>query len=120
MGNNIRRSIVVKLDVEGLHQWAGCNIEEVQYLANLHRHTFQILCEIQVGHGDRDVEFIEFKHRVKKYLQDRWYKVQYDCCYFGSMSCEQIAEVLMEEFSLSKCSVGEDGEFWGVVEMVQQ
>lgn len=116
----IRRSIIVKLEVEGLHNWADCSIDEVHYLAHLHRHTFQILCEVEVGHGNRDVEFIEFQHKIREHIETEWYDVQYRCCNFGSMSCEHIAEKLLAKFNLDKCSVSEDGEFWGIVEKIDE
>lgn len=113
----MKRSIIVKVDIEALHQWTGCDLPQVSYLAHLHRHTFQILSEIEVTHGDRDVEFIDLKHKIKKYVKEKWYDVTYECCNFNSMSCEHIAEDILIEFNLNKCSVSEDGEFWGVVEL---
>jgi hypothetical protein len=112
---NLKRSIKIKLDVEGLHNWPGCDIESVQYLKYIHRHTFQIFCTLDVTHGDRDVEFIEFKHKIRKFLEGRYYSAKYDCLNFGPMSCETIAEILLLEFNLTECSVSEDGEFWGTV-----
>lgn len=115
---NIKKSIVIKLKVEGIHNWPGCDIEEVSYLMYPHRHTFGIECQIGVEHGDRAVEFIEFKHKIASYIHSRWYQMGYGCNYFGPMSCEHIATELLEEFNLDKCSVSEDDEFWGVVERV--
>lgn len=111
----MRKFIRVRLDIEGLHNWVDCDINEVAYLKNLHRHTFQIECTAEVTHGDRDIEFIEFKHKVKKYIAQKWYDSHYGCCNFGPMSCEHIAEDLLTEFGLTKCSVSEDGEFAGIV-----
>ena len=111
----MKKYIKIRLDVEGLHNWTNCDIDEVLYLKHLHRHTFQVECTVEVTHGDRDIEFIEFKHKVKKYVANKWYDPAYRCCNFGSMSCEMIAEDLLVEFGLDECSVSEDGEFWGII-----
>jgi len=91
----MKRSIIVRTDVEGLHLWPDCNLPHVEYLAHLHRHTFQIFCEVNVTHGNRDIEFIDLKHKIKQYVAN---------------------EDLLNYFGLTKCSVSEDGEFFGVVE----
>ena len=111
----MKRSIIVRTDVEGLHLWPDCNLPHVEYLAHLHRHTFQIFCEVNVTHGNRDIEFIDLKHKIKQYVAKTWYDQTYGCCNFGAMSCEMIAEDLLNYFGLTKCSVSEDGEFFGVV-----
>ena len=114
---SLKKYIEVKIDVEGLHQWSNCNLSNVEYLKYLHRHTFQIKCRREVNHNDRDVEFIDFKHKIKKYINDNWYDWDYECCNFKGMSCEHIAENLLINFDLCRCSVSEDGEFFGIVEL---
>lgn len=37
--------VVVRLQVEGIHQWKDCNIEEVSFLKHPHRHIFYIECK---------------------------------------------------------------------------
>jgi hypothetical protein len=108
-------NIIVKLQIEGIHRWKDCPIEEVSYLRNLHRHTFGIACKKTVTHSDRDTEFIQFKHQIKNYLQ-KYYDSNYDLYNFDGMSCEMIATELLQKFNLTECSVDEDGEFFGVVE----
>jgi hypothetical protein len=115
MLSSMKKFIEVRLDIEGLHQWIDCNLPNVEYLKYLHRHTFQIACTAEVSHGDRDIEFIDFKHKLKKYIANRWYDPTYGCCNFGPMSCEMIAEDILTEFGLNKVSVSEDGEFFGIV-----
>ena len=109
------KGISVKVDIEGVHCWPDCDIEEVLYLKYPHRHTFEIVCTKHVVHGDRAIEFIEFKHVLKQYIGQKWYNKSIGCCDFGSMSCEQIAEDLFKHFELNKCVVSEDGEFFGFV-----
>ena len=111
----MRKYIEVKLDIEGLHHWPDCNLPHVEYLKHLHRHTFIISCRAEVSHGDRDIEFIDLKHKIKQYVAKTWYDPAYGCCNFGAMSCEHIATDLLNYFGLCQCSVSEDGEFAGIV-----
>ena len=104
------KEVFCSLNVEGIHRWDGCPIEEVKYLKDDHRHLFGIKCYVEVTHNDRDVEFIELKHKVHAYLKDKYYNNIKRIHYFGSMSCEMIAEELINEFNLSKCEVNEDNE----------
>ena len=113
----MKRFIEVKLDIEGLHSWPNCDIEEVEYLKYMHRHTFQFFCRAEVSHGDRDIEFIEFKHSIKAYIGSKYYDKKYKCCNFTGQSCETLAEELVREFNLCRCAVSEDGEFWGIIEI---
>lgn len=111
----MKKYIEIKLDVEGIHCWENCNIEEVEYLKYPHRHTFSFLCRAEVSHGDRDIEFIEFKHKIKEYIGRKYYDKKYKCCNFIGQSCETLAEELIREFNLCRCSVSEDNEFFGIV-----
>lgn len=111
----MKKYIEVKLDIEALHHWPDCNLPHVDYLAHLHRHTFIINCRAEVSHGDREIEFIDFKHKIKQYVAKTWYDPAYGCCNFGAMSCEHIATDLLNYFGLCQCSVSEDGEFAGIV-----
>ena len=76
------------------------------YLRNEHRHQFAICAKKEVGHEDRDIEIICFKREIAEYLHRRFGEP----CNFGTLSCETIARILAEEFSLEYCSVLEDGE----------
>ena len=97
-------SIIVKLQVEGLHHWPNCNIEKVNFLKNPHRHIFHITCKKEVSHDDRDIEIIMFKRKIQSYINEIWNGD------FGSMSCEMIAKNLLNEFGLFYCKVLEDNE----------
>lgn len=98
------------LQVEGVHWWADCPIEEVSYLKYPHRHTFHITAHVCVSHDDRDVEFIVLKHSIREYLEKKYWDDTWKLLKFGGMSCEMIAEELIDEFGLSMCVVSEDGE----------
>lgn len=97
--------------LEGLHRWADCPIEEVDYLRNLHRHQFHFKVYVRVTHDDRDVEFIEFAHIVKEDIVARHYDGKYKCCNFDKMSCEHLCSEILENFPVVVAvEVSEDGE----------
>ena len=105
----MKTNVIISLQMEGLHRWQGCNIREVIFLINSHRHIFYITCKKAVSHNDRDIEIICTKRDIQKYLLNK-YSSDGITCDFGSMSCEMIAEELVKEFDLSYCSVMEDNE----------
>lgn len=113
---DLKTTIYSRLNVEGLHQWGNCPIDEVLYLKLLHRHNFEIIAYANTTHNDRDIEFIEFKHKIDKYLKDKYFDEIYKCLNFGNMSCEMIATELIEYFDLVKCEVNEDRENGAIVE----
>ena len=119
------RTIFVKFQKEGIHCYPAAATDpalatgdeyDVSFLANPHRHMFHFHVTVQVFHNDRDIEFIDFKHKIKQYVAKTWYDPAYGCCNFGAMSCEMIAEDLFNYFGLCRCSVSEDGEFFGIIE----
>ena len=96
-------NIIVNLEYEAIHQWKNCDIPEVSFLKHPHRHIFKIQCKKEVKHTDRDIEIIMLKRKILKYLD----KFNND---FSTMSCEDIAGLLLYEFELNYCMVLEDGE----------
>lgn len=105
----MEKVVFCTLQVEGIHSWPGCNIEEVSYLKDQHRHMFHIKAYKKVTHADRDTEFIKLKHGIKLHFSG-FYSARYKCANFKNMSCEHIAEHLVETFKLTACEVSEDGE----------
>ena len=109
----MQTNIIVKLQVEGTHNWPDATDgagAEMHYLEYRHRHMFHIVAKKEVFHDDRDVEFIMFKRDVQDYLYEKYYNKQDRCHRFGPMSCEMIARELLEYFGLEYCSVFEDNE----------
>lgn len=106
----MRKFIVVNLQVEGVHAWSDCPIEQVSYLRNEHRHIFFITLEKVVQHNDRDIEIIMFKKEVKDYLNSEYGVNERGICNFGNMSCEDIAEILMIRYKCESVKVLEDNE----------
>lgn len=111
----MKSNIIVNLQVEGIHCWPDCPIEEVAFLRTPHRHIFQIECKKEVTHLDRDIEIIQFNRKIQDYLLNKYgtgrsfYNLK-KICDFGSKSCEMIAVELVGEFQLNYCKVLEDGE----------
>lgn len=103
------KTIGVKTSVEGFHAFAKA-VEvfgpEIDFLAIRHRHNFGVEMELEVFHNDRDKEFILLQREVKAYLYNKYGMP----CEFGNMSCEAIAEELLNEFDALKVKVDEDGE----------
>jgi len=110
----MRTNIIVTLQVEGLHCWPECPIEEVEFLKSPHRHIFHIECKKEVTHSDRDIEIIKLKRKILDHIMHKygtsWGRLSYVVVNFGKMSCEQIAEELLIEFELNYCKVLEDNE----------
>ena len=111
----MKKYIVVNFEVEWLHNRPECDIEGMEYLRSLHRHIFHISCKREVSHNDRDVEIIIFKREISHFLKTKYNDPHYWCLLFGRMSCEDIAELLIEKFWLSSCEVLEDGENWAFI-----
>lgn len=112
----MRTVVFVKLEVEGLHCWPAARemFQEVAYLSDPHRHIFHVECKKEVFHDDRDVEFIMFKHEVKKYF-GKYYKPELGMCDFGSKSCEMLAKEILEQFDCLSVTVSEDNENGAIV-----
>lgn len=119
MSTNVyKKEVYCTLQFEAVHNWPGCPIEEVKYLRDPHRHTFHIKAHANVTHNDRDVEFIELKHKIANYLKEK-YPSDVGCPDIGATSCEMLAQELIEEFDLSRCEVNEDNENGAVLTVVE-
>lgn len=76
------------------------------YLGHKHRHVFVVRCKFLVSHSNRDIEINDMQERIESFLVGKYGTP----CDFGSMSCEQIAEVLIRNFSyMVESVVLEDG-----------
>jgi hypothetical protein len=115
MKTAISTVINVKTTFEALHCWR--NIPEQhpsQFLKTPHRHVFHFFFMFKVGHDDRDLEFFEIKSKIDKVLKEMFPKKENELLPdIGSMSCEMLAERLLNLFSTLDCmlvKVSEDGE----------
>ena len=103
-------NVVVKLQIEWIHQREWCPIEQVSFLRDKHRHIFHVKAIKEVFHWDRDIEIIMFKRDIEEYLYDKYYYNAGRICLFGNMSCEMIAIELIKKFDLVSCEILEDNE----------
>lgn len=104
----LEKNIVIKLQVEGIHNWPTCNIPEVSFLCHPHRHIFHIKITKKVNHNERDIEIIMLKRQVLNYLGQQ--PVSFD-----NKSCESIAEELLIQFDATSVEVLEDNENGAIV-----
>jgi hypothetical protein len=102
----LTRRVWVTHRFEGFHSWEGAPAGR-EYLAHPHRHLFHVRAEVDVDHGDREVEFHDLLDQV----------VDYCGGLVGLLgSCEAIAEVLAVELERRypgrrvAVDVSEDGE----------
>ncbi len=114
----MRRFVVSSLQVEGLHCWPEAKqvFPEVGFLSDPHRHMFHITAVKKVEHNDRDVEIIKMKHDIQEYLESEYHSRYFGCLDFNRMSCEDIAEELVNVFELMSCKVLEDGENGAIIQ----
>ena len=112
------KQIVVRTQVEGLHHWPSApEGNDVSYLKNPHRHVFHVELWCKVDSTDRELEFMDIKHKLFTFFYLRWYDSTISMMQFGGMSCEDIAVSVLNNFLYaSKCSVFEDGENGAVIE----
>ena len=96
--------VVVKTTFSALHAWPECPYEDVAFLRTPHRHIFYVTMKIQTM-KDRELEFIRLKKELDFYIRDNW-----EGNNLGKLSCEKIAENLMNNFNANFVGVFEDDE----------
>lgn len=100
--------IIIQTQFEAVHCWPECPFDDVAFLKNKHRHIFHVTMKIKVNHNDRDVEFIQAKRELTSWLRTFWEGRDLE-----KMSCEDMAETLINEFDdwpIFSVSVFEDNE----------
>lgn len=102
----MKREVVTYNSIEGFHKWPGAPAG-LEYLAARHRHLFEIRCRFTVTHNDREIEINRQQNTIEGFLVSHFGRP----CEFEEMSCESIAEVIMNRFGEScvSCQVLEDG-----------
>lgn len=101
----MKRKVITYNTIVGFHNYpdapAFCT-----YLADRHRHVFEIRCSFEVSHNNREIEINIMQHYIENLLKSRF---GYPC-EFGARSCEDIAEMLLDEYHfMVECQVLEDG-----------
>lgn len=113
----MKKSIFVRFQLSGVHCWPDANIEQVMYLANTHRHMFYFEVKVPVTDSNREVEFVNFQYKIKSVLLKNFWNEELCLLDFEDMSCEMIAEFLLETFPESiSVRVFEDNENGAEVE----
>lgn len=100
--SQMRQFIYVKFQKEGIHRYpaalsdpslaTGDPLTDVSFLGYPHRHMFHFVVKIEVGHNDRDIEFIQFKRWLESLYSGGTLNLDYK-------SCEMIAEELYREIA---------------------
>ena len=103
--------IIINFQFEALHSWPECNLPGLEYLRTPHRHVFHVEMKKEVNHDDRDIEFINFKSAVLRWVRENW-----EGKYLEGKSCEMMARHLLKLFDCSYVKVMEDGENGAEVE----
>lgn len=106
-----KKLIVVKFQYEAVHQWKECDIKEVSFLKDKHRHIFYFEVHKEVTHNNRDIEIIMFKRNILHNL-DRVFLHD-----FKNMSCEDIAEYILDTYKCDYVQVLEDNENGAIVKI---
>jgi hypothetical protein len=108
--------VFCKLLFEALHNWSTIPPEaEACYLSLRHRHVFHITVAVRVSHDDRDVEFIELKHKVEKFLKETYPEMLNGIPFLRDTSCEMLATTILQHFEAEYVIVSEDGENGAIV-----
>lgn len=101
----MKREVLTYNEVQGFHYYPNAP-KNVDYLSSEHRHIFVIKCRAEVSHNEREIEIITEQDLISKKLVQEFGNP----CKFGAMSCESIAEWLLNTLpELISVEVLEDG-----------
>lgn len=103
-----QKTVYCTVQWEAIHHWPDAP-EEVDFLREPHRHEFEATVHVEVGHDDRDVEFILLKRLVNYIVGKRLSGYQQET------SCEEMCHIIAaslhrRNYPVSKVEVSEDGE----------
>jgi hypothetical protein len=87
----MKKTVILDFNVEGYHHYVNAP-KQVDFLRNKHRHLFQIRVGYSVMDLDREKEIFIQQNYLKEYLHESY---GYPC-QFNNMSCEMIAQDLLE------------------------
>lgn len=107
-----RKFVILKTTFPATHHWPGVpsELEDVQFLKHPHRHVFHVTVRFVITHLDRDIEFINKKNEINRFIQKKYYNQ-----FLGAMSCEAIAFDILTEFDAYFVAVLEDNENGGEI-----
>lgn len=99
----MNRYIETYNEIVGFHYYPNAP-EFCSYLGNMHRHVFIIRCRFKVSHNNREIEINKQQQDIENYLRNVY---NYPCM-FGAMSCEDIAQSIMNNFNAVSVTILED------------
>ena len=104
----IKKSIWVTFQKEGIHKYPDAP-DEVDFLRYPHRHIFKFKVQIEVYHGDRDIEFFIFKRWLESLYADNIIQLDYKSC---EMISDELARQIKDKYPQRwlAIDVSEDGE----------
>ena len=112
------RMIWVTFCKEGIHKYPAALTDpklatgdeyDVSFLGYPHRHIFHFRVAIEVFHGDRDIEFIQFKRWLEKLYTEKTLALDYKSC---EMISDDLYLAIIERYPGRRVTieVSEDGE----------
>lgn len=96
----MKNTVIIQFEIEGFHQYKDAP-KVVEFLSFKHRHSFKIKAGYKVSDLNREREIFICRDEIQSYL----YESYGNPCNFNNMSCEMIANEIIE---FSK----EDGMIW--------
>jgi hypothetical protein len=87
----MKKQVIIQFEIEGFHHYPDAP-EQVKFLSDSHRHTFKVKAGYEVEDSNREKEIFIERDYIKQYLTESF---GYPC-QFGAMSCEMIAEEILE------------------------
>ena len=97
--------VLIDFDIEGFHNYPE-SPKEVEFLKYPHRHLFQIKMGFEVTDSNREIEIFIMTDVVKEYINSKYGTP----AQFQNMSCEHIAEDLLNKFNSKFVEVLEDSK----------
>jgi hypothetical protein len=103
-------SVFCRLTFEAFHHWPDAPVK-YDYLRLIHRHVFHVELRRPVKHGNREVEFIDWKNWAFQKLESQKLKAE-----TLVWSCEHWAKWMVENLDATVAIVSEDGENGAIFE----
>lgn len=101
----MKRKVITYNQIEGFHKYPNAP-EFCKYLEARHRHIFVIRGKFDVTHNEREIEINKQQQDIERFL----YSTFGNPCEFENMSCETIAEELLDHFpTMTHIEILEDG-----------
>jgi hypothetical protein len=87
----MKNVVMIQFQIEGFHLYPNAPVE-VDFLSYNHRHCFNIKAGYQVTQLNREREIFICRDEIKDYLLESYGSP----CQFKNMSCEMIANEILE------------------------